>query len=137
MKNEDSEKSLFQQVWEERSAELNFFDAMIADPSDFLNHLIVVIPDNQIIRFYDYLVSRQRKLEKSFNDDYKETVEYGNIMTLIMKLEELEVIDNHKKAQEEEAKMITEQIMSKLEERRKVKKLGPIGRILYNRRNNR
>lgn len=137
MKNEDSEKSLFQQVWEERSAELNFFDAMIADPSDFLNHLIVVIPDNQIIRFYDYLVSRQRKLEKSFNDDYKETVEYGNIMTLIMKLEELEVIDNHKKAQEEEAKMVTEQIMAKLEERRKVKKLGPIGRILYNRRNNR
>ncbi len=54
MKNEDSEKSLFQQVWEERSAELNFFDAMIADPSDFLNHLIVVIPDNQLIRFYDY-----------------------------------------------------------------------------------
>ena len=137
MKNEDSEKSLFQQVWEERSAELNFFDAMIADPSDFLNHLIVVIPDNQIIRFYDYLVSRQRKLEKSFNDDYKETVEYGNIMTLIMKLEELEVIDNHKKAQEEEAKMVTEQIMAKLEERRKVKKLGPIGRILYNRKNNR
>ncbi len=58
-------------------------------------------------------------------------------MTLIMKLEELEVIDNHKKAQEEEAKMVTEQIMAKLEERRKVKKLGPIGKILYNRRNNR
>jgi len=137
MKNEDSEKSLFQQVWEERSAELNFFDAMIVDPSDFFNHLIVVIPDDQIIRFYDYLVSRQRKLEKSFTDDYKGTVEYGNIMTLIMKLEELEVIDDHKKEQAAEAEMITGQIMAKIEERQKVKKLGPIGRILYNRKNNR
>jgi len=137
MKNEESEKSLFQQVWEERNAELNFFDAMIVDPTDFLNHLIVVIPDDQIIRFYDYLVSRQRKLERSFDEAYKETIEYGNIMTLIMKLEELEVVDNHKKAKEEEAKMITDQIVAKLEERRKVKKLGPIGRILYNRKNNR
>ena len=137
MKNEDSGKSVLEEVWEERNAELNFFDAMIADPSDFLNHLIVVIPDDQIIRFYDYLVKKQRDLESPFNENGKETIEYGNVMTLIMKLEELEVIDNHKKAQEEEAKMVTEQIMAKLEERRKVKKLGPIGRILYNRKNNR
>lgn len=137
MKSEESEKSLFQQVWEERNAELNFFDAMIVDPTDFLNHLIVVIPDDQIIRFYDYLVGRQRKLEKSFDDDYKETIEYGNIMTLIMKLEELEVIDNHKKAKEEEAKMITDQIKANLNAPKKVKKLGPIGRILFNRKNNR
>jgi hypothetical protein len=136
MKNKDSEKSLFLEVWEERNAELNFFDAMIADPTDFLNHLIVVIPDDQIIRFYDYLVSRQRKLEKSFDDDYKETILYGNIMTLIMKLEELEVIDNHKKALEEEAKKTAERIKARILEPRKVKRLEPF-RNLFNRKNNR
>ena len=136
MKNEDSGKSVLEEVWEERNAELNFFDAMIADPSDFLNHLIVVIPDDQIIRFYDYLVKKQRDLESPFNENGKETIEYGNVMTLIMKLEELEVIESHKKEQEAEAEIVTEQILANLAERQKVKKMGPIRRALYNRRKN-
>ena len=136
MKNEDSGKSVLEEVWEERNVELNFFDALIVDPSDFLNHLIVVLPDDQIIRFYDYLVKRQRKLESPFNENGKETIEYGNVMTLIMKLEELKVIEDHKKELEAEAELVTEQIMKNIEERQKVKKMGPIRRALYNRRKN-
>ncbi|MBQ4031607.1 MAG: hypothetical protein II625_07605 [Bacilli bacterium] len=136
MKNEDSGKSVLEEVWEEKNVELNFFDALIVDPSDFLNHLIVVLPDDQIIRFYDYLVKRQRKLESPFNENGKETIEYGNVMTLIMKLEELEVIETHKKELEAEAEIVTEQIMKNIEERQKVKKMGPIRRALYNRRKN-
>lgn len=136
MKNEDSGKSVLEEVWEEKNVELNFFDALIVDPSDFLNHLIVVLPDDQIIRFYDYLVKRQRKLESPFNENGKETIEYGNVMTLIMKLEELKVIEDHKKELEAEAEIVTEQIMKNIEERQKVKKMGPIRRALYNRRKN-
>ena len=136
MKNEDSGKSVLEEVWEEKNVELNFFDALIVDPSDFLNHLIVVLPDDQIIRFYDYLVKRQRKLESPFNENGKETIEYGNVMTLIMKLEELKVIEDHKKELEAEAELVTEQIMKNIEERQKVKKMGPIRRALYNRRKN-
>ena len=136
MKNEDSGKSVLEEVWEEKNVELNFFDALIVDPSDFLNHLIVVLPDDQIIRFYDYLVKRQSKLEDSFDEAAKETVEYGNVMTLIMKLEELEVIESHKKEQEAEAEIVTEQILANLAERQKVKKMGPLRRALYNRRKN-
>jgi len=137
MKNEDSSKSVLETVWEERNAELNFFDGMIADPADFLGHLIVVIPDDQIIRFYDYLVKKQKKLESPFNENGKETIEYANVMTLIMKLEELEVIDNHKKEQEAEAERVTEEIMRQKEEHQKVKKMGPIRRLIYNKKNNR
>ena len=137
MKNDNSEKSVLEKVLEERNRELNFFDAMIADPTDFLGHLIVVIPDDQIIRFYDYLVKKQRKLESPFNENGKETVEYANVMILIMKLEELEVIDNHKKEQQAEADKITEQIMKNIEERQKIKKMGPIRKMFYNKKNNR
>ena len=136
MKNEDSSKSILEEVWEEKNAELSFFDAMIVDPSDFLGHLIVVIPDDQIIRFYDYLVNKQRKLESPFNENGKETIEYANVMMLIMKLEELEVINEHKKELQAEADRVTEEIISKLEER-KVKRMSPIRRALYNIRNGR
>ena len=136
MKNDNSEKSVLEKVLEERNRELNFFDAMIADPTDFLGHLIVVIPDDQIIRFYDYLVKKQRKLESPFNENGKETIEYANVMMLIMKLEELEVINEHKKELQAEADRVTEEIISKLEER-KVKRMSPIRRALYNIRNGR
>lgn len=137
MTNEDSEQSVLETVIAEREAEFNYFDAMIADPSDFLGHLIAVLPDEMIIKFYDYLVKKQQKLESPFNENGTETVEYANVMTLIMKLEEIEVIDEHKKEQQAQAELVTEEIMKKLEERRKVKKMGPIRRALYNRRNNR
>ena len=57
-------------------------------------------------------------------------------MTLIMKLEELKVIEDHKKELEAESELVTEQIMKNIEERQKVKKMGPIRRALYNRRKN-
>lgn len=136
MKNEDSSKSILEEVWEEKNAELSFFDAMIVDPSDFLGHLIVVIPDDQMIRFYDYLVNKQRKLEGPFNENGKETIEYANVMMLIMKLEELKVINEHQKELQAEADRVTEEIISKLEER-KVKRMSPIRRALYNIRNGR
>ena len=138
MTNIDSEKSVLETVIAEREAEYSYYDSIIADPSEFLGVLIAVLPDDQIIRFYDYLVKRQSKLEDSFDEAAKETVEYGNVMTLIMRLEEIEAIDAHKKEQEQaQAELVTEEIVKKLEERRKLKKMGPIRRAIYNFRNNR
>lgn len=138
MENENSGKSVLETVIAEREAEYNYYDSIIADPSEFLGLLIAVLPDEQIIRFYDYLVKRQRKLEGSFDEEATKTVEYANVMTLIMKLEEIAVIDEHKKEQEQaQADKVTEEIVKKIEERRKVKKMGPIRRAIYNFRNNR
>ncbi len=137
MKSENSGKSVLETVWEERNAELNFFDAMIADPTDFFSHLIVVIPDDQIIRFYDYLVDKQRKLESPLNENGKETVEYAHVMMLIMGMENLKIIDNYKNEQQAEADMITEEIVRIIGERQKVKKMGPIRRAIYNIKNGR
>ncbi len=137
MENEDSGKSVLETVIAEREAEYNYYDSIIADPSEFLGLLIAVLPDEQIIRFYDYLVKRQRKLESSFDEEATKTVEYANVMRLIMKLEEIDAIDAHKKEEQAKADSVTEEIVKKLEERRKVKKMGPIRRAIYNFRNNR
>ena len=132
----NEEDPLFLQVVEERRAKLRAFDNMVADDSTF-NLTLVTMPDDYIIELYDYYVNLEKKC--SFMVETDEQITYlEQLDRRIVKLEELAIIQEHMMSHlsPEEVQEI-EETAALVEERQKVRKMGPVRKLVYNFNKNR
>lgn len=132
MQNDDL--SVLEQVHREREAELRSFDCMIHSEKDFILAL-VTMPDDYIIRLYDYLLKKEET--DSIDDDRIEDVLREREM--IAKLEEIPVIQEHMcpKDLDEEEERFFQETMDILEEKHRVRSMGPVRKLVYNIRKKR
>lgn len=87
------ETSLLEQVVEERSAELFYFDALIEDDSEF-NISMVTMPDDFILRLHSYLIRKERRESFLHQDEAFDPVS-ARLHNMISRLEDLSVVQEH------------------------------------------
>lgn len=128
--------SVLEQVMMERDAELRAFDNMIKDEQSF-NLALVTMPDEYLVRLYDYLVKQESKY--SFMVETEEEISLLNQLNRrIVKLEEFAVIQEHMTSHlSPKEKAEIEETAAMVEERQKVRKMGPVRKLVYNFNKNR
>jgi len=131
-----SEVSVLEQVVMEREAELRAFDNMIFDDHSF-NLALVTMPDDYIVRLYDYLVKQESKHSFMVETD-EEFLLLDQLKNRISKLEDLDIIQEKMKSHltPKELQEIDE-TAAIVEERQKVRKMGPVLKLVYNFNKNR
>ncbi|MBR6136798.1 MAG: hypothetical protein IKQ06_01430 [Bacilli bacterium] len=128
--------SVLEQVVMERDAELRAFDNMIKDEQSF-NLALVTMPDEYLVRLYDYLVKQESKYSFMVETD-EEIALLNQLNRRIVKLEEFAVIQEHMTSHlSPEEKAEIEETAAMVEERQKVRKMGPVRKLVYNFNKNR
>ena len=126
------DKSVLEEVLEERNKELTMFDYIIDSDNEF-NLTLAIMPDEFIIKLYEYLVKLERK--ESFmmdEDDINERLFL--LRDRMAALERLDVIMKHNE-KELDASTINKinDTVKTVVEKQKVRKMGPFRRYFYNK----
>ena len=107
----NQEKSVLEEVVEERSLLLSQFDNMIEHEDEFNIQFVTNPDDNYFIQFYDYLLKVEKKLSFMKSDEEKaEDATLERISRMIGRLETVALI----------------------EEKQRVRKMGPVRKLVYN-----
>ena len=126
------DKSVLEEVLEERNKELTMFDYIIDSDNEF-NLTIAIMPDEFIIKLYEYLVKLERR--ESFmmdEDDINERLFL--LRDRMAALERLDVIMkyNEKDLDASTINKINDTVKTVVE-KQKVRKMGPLRRYFYNK----
>lgn len=126
------DKSVLEEVLEERNKELTMFDYIIDSDNEF-NLTIAIMPDEFIIKLYEYLVKLERR--ESFmmdEDDINERLFL--LRDRMAALERLDVIMKHNE-KDLDASTINKinDTVKTVVEKQKVRKMGPLRRYFYNK----
>ena len=126
------DKSVLEEVLEERNKELTMFDYIIDSDNEF-NLTIAIMPDEFIIKLYEYLVKLERR--ESFmmdEDDINERLFL--LRDRMAALERLDVIMkyNEKDLDASTINKINDTVKTVVE-KQKVRKMGPFRRYFYNK----
>ena len=130
----EEELSLLEQVVRERNAELRYFDYMRDNIGDF-NIALATMPDDYIIRMYDYYIKTESR-ENFLTDEGEINTRLEGLRNMIVRLEEIPVIQEHMNSGlDEEAKVLIDNSVKTVVEKQKVRKMWPIQRFIYKRIN--
>ncbi len=126
------DKSVLEEVLEERNKELTMFDYIIDSDNEF-NLTLAIMPDEFIIKLYEYLVKLERR--ESFmmdEDDINERLFL--LRDRMAALERLDVIMkyNEKDLDASTINKINDTVKTVVE-KQKVRKMGPFRRYFYNK----
>ena len=126
------DKSVLEEVLEERNKELTMFDYIIDSDNEF-NLTLAIMPDEFIIKLYEYLVKLERR--ESFmmdEDDINERLFL--LRDRMAALERLDVIMKHNE-KDLDASTINKinDTVKTVVEKQKVRKMGPFRRYFYNK----
>jgi len=126
------DKSVLEEVLEERNKELTMFDYIIDSDNEF-NLTLAIMPDEFIIKLYEYLVKLERR--ESFmmdEDDINERLFL--LRDRMAALERLDVIMKHNE-KDLDASTINKinDTVKTVVEKQKVRKMGPLRRYFYNK----
>lgn len=126
------EVSVLEQVTMERDIKYRTFENMVEHDDEF-NIAMVTMDDKFIIELYDYLVKQEKK--HSFMADTKEVdPRLERIKSMLLRLEDIAVVQEHmveKSLTPEDVAQINE-IVAKVSERQKLRKMGPVQKLVYN-----
>jgi len=126
------EVSVLEQVIMERDIKYRTFENMVEHDDEF-NIAMVTMDDKFIIELYDYLVKQEKK--HSFMADTKEVdPRLERIKSMLLRLEDIAVVQEHmveKSLTPEDVAQINE-IVAKVSERQKLRKMGPVQKLVYN-----
>ncbi len=126
------EASVLEQVIMERDIKYRTFENMVEHDDEF-NIAMVTMDDKFIIELYDYLVKQEKK--HSFMADTNEVdPRLERIKSMLLRLEDLAVVQEHmveKSLTPEDVAQINE-IVAKISERQKLRKMGPVQKLVYN-----
>ena len=127
----EPEASVLEQVVQERSTEHAIFDNMVDNENDF-NIALVTMPDDYIIRMHDYYMGLEKR--ESFMCGEKVTPRLERIQLMVSRLEDIPVVQEHmipQSSTDEEVDLIAETV-ALIEERQRVRKMGPVRKLVYN-----
>ncbi len=126
------DKSVLEEVLEERNKELTMFDYIIDSDNEF-NLILAIMPDEFIIKLYEYLAKLERR--ESFlmdEDDINERLFL--LRDRMAALERLDIIIKHnEKYLDESTKKEVNDGVKTVVEKQKVRKMGPLRRYFYNK----
>ena len=128
--NQDS-TSLLEEAVMERNVMYSHFDSMIEDEGEF-NITLVTMPDDYIINFHNYLL-KLAKRQSFMMENPAFDPKLARLENMISRLEDIPCVQedmNQKTTKEEEAQI--DEAVRIIEERQKVRKMGPIQRFIYN-----
>ena len=134
-KGEKENESVLEQVVRERDQQIQLYEALITFEDSFLIAL-VNYSDEVILGLYDYLVREERKLRFMLDEEVN-SQRYDRIGAMLLRLEDLEVVQEHmlkpeqpKETPEEKEAQINE-IVAKVQERQALRKKGPVGKAVH------
>lgn len=126
------DKSVLEEVLEERNKELTMFDYIIDSDNEF-NLTLAIMPDDFIIKLYEYLVKLERR--ESFMTDEDDINE--RLFLLRDRMAALERLDVIMKYNEKDLDASTinkiNDTVKTVVEKQKVRKMGPFRRYFYNK----
>ncbi|MBR4693672.1 MAG: hypothetical protein IKP07_02565 [Bacilli bacterium] len=135
IKGENREEPVLVQVVKERNQQIQLYEGLIAYEDSFLIAL-VNYSDEIILGLYDYLVREEKKLRFMLDDQVSDQ-RYDRIGAMLLRLEDLEVVQKHMMGDKEPEETIQEtpeekeaqinDILDKLAYRKK----GPIGKAVH------
>ncbi len=124
--------NVLEQVKREIEAEERYFDLIIEDEREF-NLARVTMEDERILRLYKYIAKKVKRL--SFMDDNNENISVVmHLKDMMAKLEDIDVVQDYltpKQLTPEEQKQIDDTV-ALIQEKQKVKNMGPIRKLVYN-----
>ena len=104
--------------------------------SDF-NIALVTMPDDYIIRMYDYYIKTESR-ESFLKDEEEIDPRLNGLRDMIARLEEIPVIQEHMNRElDPEAKELINDTIRVIAEKQKVRKMGPIQKFIYQKRKER
>ncbi len=127
--NDEEDVSLLEQNICEKDADYRYFDIMIDNNNEF-NIAIATLPDEYILRMYDYYIRQEEKE----TDNSVVNAKLERLKSMISRLEDIPAVQdyicaNSELSDEEQAEI--DSIVKLIEERQKVKKMGPLCRFIY------
>lgn len=135
--DEHSEKpvsSVLEQVRMERELELQKFEGIMNyDDTQFAIYLVTTPSDEEIIRFHEFLAKKEKQLS-FMREEGKEDVTLTRIKAMLSKLEDQPIVQEHMQQTAltpEEETQINETVRF-VEERQRIKKMGPVQKLVYN-----
>ena len=120
--------SVLEKAVEEKNAEHFAFDTMIADPSEF-DLTLLTRPDDYIIRLHDYLMRQLNQISfASSNPEHDPKI--TRINNMLSRLEDIPAVQEHINQQTDKQ---VEETVALVAERQRVRKMGPLQRLFYER----
>ncbi len=135
IKGENKEESVLEQVVRERNQQIQLYEGLIAYEDSFLIAL-VNYSDEIILGLYDYLIREEKKLRFMLDDKVSDQ-RYDRIGAMLLRLEDLEVVQEHmmdgklpEETPEEKEAQINETVAI-IADRQAYRKKGPVGKAVH------